>query len=509
MCTQRSPYNWSEQLYVRHGESIAGYLRQTVLAELRSKHKDSQLSELAARWSNHRIMNKWMTRFFMYLDRYYVKHHSLPTLDAAGLKHFKEIVYDEVKRDCMTSMITLVDEERDGGTIDADLIKKCVELFEAMGMGTLDAYTADFEEHLLEATKEYYARKSELWIAHDDTPSYMLKAEEALQQEKERVQKYFNSSSEPKLLRVVEQEILEKRETVLLEKEGSGCKVLLQNDKVEDLSRMFRLFSRIPEKGLPPIAAIVKAHIEDAGGDVLDKRQAKIEAGEKDTNSDPTFIKDLLALHDKYTSLVNDQFGNNSLFQKALKEAFVDFVNRDVGKHTNADLMSSFCDRILKTGGEKLSDEDIEAYLEKTVKLFSYLTDKDLFSEIYRNQLAKRLLNQRSASDDAERIMIGKLRLLCGSRSTGQMEGMLNDLNIGVDHQTDFASHVKDKGVDVGKIDFSVQVRGERAAAAAAAAAAAVFFSGADCWGRAYSCPTCCCCRCCCCHRPHLASLRY
>ena len=54
----------------------------------------------------------------------------------------------------------------------------------------------------------------------------------------------------------------------------------------------------------------------------------------------------------------------------------MDFVNRDVGKFTNADLMASFCDRLLRTGGEKLSDEDIEAFLEKTVQLFSYLIDK-------------------------------------------------------------------------------------------------------------------------------------
>jgi hypothetical protein len=43
--------------------------------------------------------------------------------------------------------------------------------------------------------------------------------------------------------------------------------------------------------------------------------------------------------------------------------------------------------RLLKTGStEKLSDTEIEEYLEKTVQLFSYLTDQDLFAEIYRNQ---------------------------------------------------------------------------------------------------------------------------
>ena len=50
---------------------------------------------------------------------------------------------------------------------------------------------------------------------------------------------YLNTASEPKLLRVCEHEILELRETVLLEKEGSGCRALLANDKAADLSRMY------------------------------------------------------------------------------------------------------------------------------------------------------------------------------------------------------------------------------------------------------------------------------
>mmetsp|Transcript_10856 Transcript_10856/g.33497 ORF Transcript_10856/g.33497 Transcript_10856/m.33497 type:complete len:745 (-) Transcript_10856:58-2292(-) len=457
MCTQRSPYNWSEQLYQRHGETICDYLTKTVLPALRQKRENFLLTELTTRWANHKIMNKWMRLFFMYLDRYYVKHHSLPTLDVAGLKHFKTLVYSEVKKDVVNAMIALIDAERDEALIDRGLVKNCVELLEAMGMGSLDAYVTDFEDQLLAGTKEYYARKSQEWVESDDTPTYLAKAEVALDAEKARVSHYLNTASEPKLLRVCEHEILELRETVLLEKEGSGCRALLANDKAADLSRMYRLFSRVPN-GLPPMAALVRAHIEQMGGDIIKKREKRLESGERDTNQDPAFVKELLALHDKYLAVVSEQFGGNALFQKALKEAFVEFTNRDVGKYTNAELMSSFCDRILKSGGEKLSDEDVEAYLEKTVQLFSYLTDKDLFAEIYRNQLAKRLLNQRSASDDAERLMIGKLKLRCGSQFTGKMEGMLNDLAIGVDHQADFDSFVKDEKKSPGKLDFSVQV---------------------------------------------------
>eukprot|EP00752_Nemacystus_decipiens_P005718 g5175.t1 len=461
MCTQRSPYNWSEQLYDRHGDTISQYLSGTVVNALREQHGEFLLKELVRRWSNHKIMNQWMQKFFQYLDRYYVKHHSLPSLSEAGLKHFKNLVYDVVKTTVVNAMLDVINKEREGTIIDRPLIGSCVELFESMGMGTLDSYVADLEEALLSNTKDHYARKSQEWIETDSTPDYMIKAENALEAEKLRVANYLNPSTEAKLLRVCDDEMLAKREKILLEKEGSGCKVLLANDKSDDLSRMYRLFNRLP-KGLEPMAEIIKDHITEMGTAIIKRREAKIEGGEKDTNQDPNFVKELLALHDKYMAVVNDQFAGNSLLQKALKEAFVEFVNRDVGKFKNADLMCSFCDRILKTGGEKLSDAEVEEFLAKVVQLFSYLTDKDLFAEIYRNQLARRLLNSRSASDDMERLMIGKLKLKCGSQFTSKMEGMMNDLAIGGDHEAAFGKYLKDGQesgkIDVEKIDFNVQV---------------------------------------------------
>ena len=96
-------------------------------------------------------------------------------------------------------------------------------------------YTVDFERRLLESTESYYTRTSEEWIEGDGTPAYMVKAEAALEAEKARVAHYLNSSSEQAMLGVVETEILEKREMALLDKEGSGLRVLLANDKVRAL----------------------------------------------------------------------------------------------------------------------------------------------------------------------------------------------------------------------------------------------------------------------------------
>lgn len=89
----------------------------------------------------------------MYLDRYHVKYQQLPCLNDAGMRKFKTIVFDGVKKEVTTSILTMINDEREGRVIDRDLIKKCVQIYIQMGMGNLDAYEADFEVAFLDATR--------------------------------------------------------------------------------------------------------------------------------------------------------------------------------------------------------------------------------------------------------------------------------------------------------------------------------------------------------------------
>lgn len=43
--------------------------------------------------------------------------------------------------------------------------------------------------------------------------------------------------------------------------------------------------------------------------------------------------------------------------------------------------------------------------------VFKYIEDKDVFQKFYAKMLAKRLVHQNSASDDAEASMISKLKV--------------------------------------------------------------------------------------------------
>jgi cullin 1 len=107
------------------------------------------------------------------------------------------------------------------GQIDRALIKSCVEIFETMGEAK-ECYKEDFEEALLNDTREFYARKSQEWLETDSTPVYLIKAENALEQEKARVANYLNSETEDKLLKVVIDELLDKHEATLLERWVGG-----------------------------------------------------------------------------------------------------------------------------------------------------------------------------------------------------------------------------------------------------------------------------------------------
>ena len=468
MCTQKPPHDFSQQLYERYREAFNAYIISDVLPALREKQGEYMLKELVKRWDNHKIMVRWLSRFFNYLDRYYIQRHNLAQLKDVGMLCFRDLVYSELKKNVKDAVLALVDKERDGEQIDRALVKNILGIFVEMGMGGMEAYEQDFEAHLLTNTAAFYSRKASVWIDEDSCPDYLVKAEDCLKRENERVGHYLHASSESKLLKEVEKEVLAAYETQLLEKEHSGCAVLLRDDKTEDLARMFRLFKRIPA-GLPPVADIFKKHVEKEGVTLVkqaeDAAGAKKDPSAKDKaaaaaqSTEQVFVRSVIQLHDKYLQYVIDCFSNDSLFHRALKEAFEVFCNKGVAGSTSAELLATFCDKLLQKGSsEKLSDEEVETTLEKVVKLLAYISDKDLFAEFYRKKLSRRLLFDRSANDDHERSILTKLKTQCGAQFTSKMEGMVTDLQIAKDNQKEFEKWLDDDDTRRPKMEFGVTV---------------------------------------------------
>ncbi|KAI3864099.1 hypothetical protein MKW98_031691, partial [Papaver atlanticum] len=334
MCTQKPPHDYSQQLYEKYKEAFENYINETVLPSLREKHDEFLLRELEKRWINHKIMVRWLSRFFFYLDRYFIARRSLPPLNDVGLLCFRKLVYEEINVRAREAVISLQ----------------------------------------------------------------------------------------------VQEQLLSKVSQQLLEKEHSGCYALLREDKTEDLTRMYNLFSKIP-KGLDPVSLMFKQHVTSEGIAVVNQAEDAANSRKENRNvsgsQEQMFIRKVIDLHEKYMLYVTTCFAGHTLFHKALKEAFEVFCNKVIAGSSSAELLSNFSDNILKKGGsEKLDDDVIEDTLDKVVKVLAYISDKDLFAEFYRKKLARRLLFGTSANDDHERSILSKLKQQCGGQFTSKMEGM-------------------------------------------------------------------------------------
>ena len=100
-----------------------------------------------------------------------------------------------------------------------------------------------------------------------------------------------------------------------------------------------------------------------------------------------------------------------------------------------------------RSSSNQKSENEVDIILDKTITVFRFISDKDVFERYYKNHLAKRLLLHRSVSDDAERGMLGKLKVECGYQFTSKLEGMFNDIKISNDAMEAYHSYLENKQV--------------------------------------------------------------
>jgi Cullin family len=80
--------------------------------------------------------------------------------------------------------------------------------------------------------------------------------------------------------------------------------------------------------------------------------------------------------------------------------------------------------------------------LERVIKIFRYLQDKDVFEGFYKNSLSKRLLDARQGAtillEEAEKLLVLKLKEECGFQFTQKLEVMFKDIKMSEDTMTEF-----------------------------------------------------------------------
>lgn len=171
-------------------------------------------------------------------------------------------------------------------------------------------------------------------------------------------------------------------------------------------------------------------------------------------------VQELLDFKDKMDNIVNTCFNRNEKFANSLKEAFESFINQRANKPaeligifylsiivhslaisisiltefiTRLCISAKFVDMKLRAGNKEATEEELERLLDKIMVLFRFIHGKDVFEAFYKKDLAKRLLVGKSASVDAEKSMLSKLKQECGGGFTSKLEGMFKDMELSKD----------------------------------------------------------------------------
>ncbi|KAL3662375.1 hypothetical protein V7S43_012702 [Phytophthora oleae] len=402
---------------------IAEHL-QGVASQVTAVSDDMLLVAVNDQWVDHQIVMTMVRDILMYMDRTYVTlKRKLPVYDN-GLYIFRdEIVRHDSVRDRLRARLLLsIERERHGELIDRDLIKSVLRMLVDLGVHSNSVYENDFEKFFLDTTLDFYRAEAQAMLDVATCPEYLEKAEQRLNEEGARVLHYLNPSTEHKLKAIVETQLIKNQAKALVEMEHSGCVALFRDEKTQALRRMYSLFRRVPST-LPEISESVFQYVKTHGDEVV-KTQSNPE-----TSLDASqFVGKLLALREKFIGFLSDCFFDDPQFHKSIKQGFEAFMNTNT---VCAGYLAHYLDELLRS--KNRFEEEMDTRVTQVIALFRYLQDKDVFEEFYKVLLAKRLLNSRGTSDEAEKLVISKLKAECGYQFTSKLEGMFKDMSISKD----------------------------------------------------------------------------
>ncbi|KAH7162881.1 Cullin [Dactylonectria estremocensis] len=447
------------------------------------------LKGLRDTWEDHNMSMNMTADILMYLDRGYTQLESQRVpIFATTIALFR----DHILRSCLnsnsTSMVidilisVIIDQinmEREGDVIDRNLIRSSSRmlscLYETEEENENDKlYLTVFEPRFLADSKAFYSAECERLLRESDAGAWLRHTQQRLHEEVDRCGTTIELETLPKVTSTIDQELIITHLSEFLALDGSGLKWMIDNDKIDDLSILYRLISRVDDKKTV-LRDILQRRVVELGIEIenllrsTDFSMAQGEGegggeGEKSKTLNPAaqqtaaaikWVDDVLRLKDKFDNLWNRCFQTDLILQSALTKSFSDFINMF---SRSSEYVSLFIDDNLKRGIKGKTEAEVDVVLEKAIVLIRYLQDRDLFQTYYQRHLARRLLHGKSESSDVEKQIISRMKQEMGQQFTSKFEGMFRDLVTSTELTTNYRDHIRSVGDGRRTIDLNINV---------------------------------------------------
>ena len=206
-------------------------------------------------------------------------------------------------------------------------------------------------------------------------------------------------------------------EAVILKPE-SGLGMMIKLKQFNNINLMFKIFSQVPNARKLFEVFLVNRVTEDCESIIDD-------GGISENPRD--FIEKCIEAKQKYTTIITQSCEKDNDINLAIKNAF----ESSLAKFQQSSLyLAKYIDLKMKKEIKTLKDQEISTLFDKIMDIFRLLPEKDEFEAYYRNNLSKRLLIGTGLNEEAEKLMISKLKIECGFQYTSKLETMMKDMAI-------------------------------------------------------------------------------
>ncbi|KAL7626401.1 hypothetical protein AAE478_003173 [Parahypoxylon ruwenzoriense] len=471
----------SRELYETLREKCETYLKNDLHGSIMAGSGSSNVEMLKSAYKHWVIWNTQSTTIrsvFSYLDRsFLLNNKEFPQINDMAITLFRRTVFVHSQSlglnpgaKALAGMCDLVEfDRRDDPRFDAALLRDSISM-----LHILNIYGKSFEPRFLKVSKTYYQEFAEEQSSAS-LKSYISSCETLLAREDYRCNAYnFDSTTKRQLLDDAHLILIESYSGKLLD--GGSISKLLDENAIESMKALYDLLrlSGIQKKLKQPW----EEYIREAGSVIVN-----------DTSRGDEMVIRLLEFRRSLDLMVRDAFNKDDEFTYSMRQAFGNFINdRKVlsswktGTSKVGEMIAKYIDMLLRGGLKTLpklllsdikdrvdaersgqastgdEDAELDRQLDQALELFRFIEGKDVFEAFYKQDLARRLLMGRSASADAERSMLAKLKNECGSNFTHNLEQMFKDQQIARDEMTSYKAWCEGNGRAKSSLDLTVNI---------------------------------------------------
>lgn len=382
-----------------------------------------------------------------------------------------------------STILFMVQLERADNIIERPLIRHCIQMLEGLYETVQEEessklYLSTFEPAFLKMSMEFYQAEGRRLVDFGDAGTFCRVATQRIVEEQERCQSTLTLSTEPKILAVLDNELIRANIKEVVQLKGTGVRHMLDHGQLDGLRSVYKLNARIDPKK-DALTSEVNMRVVELGKAInasavlaaqaaaqptkdatAEKKPEKSKEKERPVNQQTVaaiqWVDDILALKRQFDNIWEKSFLSDQGLQSSIMASFASFINMNP---RSSEYLSLFFDENLKKGIKGKTEGEVDALLDNGITLLRYIKDKDLFETYYKKHLSRRLLMKRSASMDAERQMISKMKMEVGNQFTQRIEAMFKDMTVSEDLTISYKDHIaRSADPDQKRVDLEINV---------------------------------------------------